>query len=462
MATRPPKPRTSDSSTGASWVAKWQMATKKRQARSRARMMDAIQKRAKKIATHMSRKSRRSHDVEFLVVLATTVVVALRFVVLPRLDLVGPDGSGTPMLYMLSANAQAMAAAFALTFSIAFVATQLSTRYGLGAASRFFDPFTYVMSVAFAAAVLLPLYVKGIANPQDRVVWGGFSLLLSSYCLLMLIPFAMWRVRQLGPQMVFDQLLPKKKPDDMWHVDSVEKLCKVEATIAAASQALEYDFAQVGIDRLTDISVRAVRDNFPDGPQQFVECLHRIALKVGTDYRVCWSLQRAVMMIGQEFAVRRYYLGHHALTIVLRTLARRAFEERLAENARMAVTGFFFLGREFAVSSDTTFFDQGVADLQELALDSRWKTMGVGVIGAWSVGCWKVATETACREGPKKAECVLPRLHAAARVSGFNGIERAWEVAHEDLKPFGGPAVTMLYELKVAWSPKITRKLVYL
>ncbi len=447
----PPKPRAAESTSATKRVEQWLENVEKRRARRRKRKMAEIQRKMNRVLRHLRRKSAQPYDIQILVVLVAAAAIMLYFVVLPKLDFIGPDGLGTPLLYMLSANAQAMASAFALVFSIAFVATQLSTRYGLSAASRFFDLFTSLMSVAFAAAVLLPLYVKGIPNPQSRAFWGGISLVFSTYCLLMLIPFAIWRVRQLGPQMVFDQLLPKKKPDDMWFVDSVEKLCKVEATIAAAFQALEYDFAQVGVDRLSDISVRAVRDDFRDGPQPFVDCLHRIALKVGNDYRVCWSLQRAVMSIGSEFVRRRYHLGHGVLTSVLLTLARRTYEANLAENARMAVSGFFSLSRDFAVTRDKTFFVNGVADFEALALDLRWMTMGFGVIGAWNVGCWKVAVEIARQEGIEEAECARSRLLAAVRRFRFDDVERAWQVALDDLRPYEDGSVKLMEELKEAW-----------
>ena len=420
-------------------------------AKSRELQRAERHRKAGSIESRFAKEHTSTGDVRILVriLIAGALIVVSLIAALFRPDFSGMDGAGTPMLYMLSANAQAMAAAFALVFSVALVLTQLRARYGLTSASSFFDRFTLAMALMFAVAVLLPLYIKGIADLGTRSVLARFSLFYSSLCLLLLVPFAIWRASRLKPTVLVNDFLPQK-PDSKWLENKERNLSGLAATILAAAQSMDYALVQTGIDRLRDLCIGAVQTDSTAEPGPFLNCMHELALEKGDNYRMCWSLQRAVTEISPECAADKLNLVRDYLRKILVELGRKARIGHSAVRARMVVLAFYSVSSDFLAAGDASFFKKGVGDIRDFALDRQWKTWGIGVVGALCVENWKIGAKFTQREMKTEAELAFRELKAAVPVNGIEGVKNAWAEARKQV-PRCDSISASLDRLKAEW-----------
>jgi hypothetical protein len=106
--------------------------------------------------------------------------------------------------YMLAAIAQSLAAVLALVFTISIIVAQISVRYSSRAFKVFFDSYTIIFFFMFVVAVLLPLWL--LSNSIPGVIFVKCALVLSSVCLVLLIPYFIRFTKKLTPEYLLSQL----------------------------------------------------------------------------------------------------------------------------------------------------------------------------------------------------------------------------------------------------------------
>ena len=92
-----------------------------------------------------------------------------------------------PLYYLLSAQAETLGSLFVLAFSFTLVAAQITSRYSHIMLNRVIGPWALWYAVPFGVSILLSLFLlRG-----DFYLWSAqASLLLASYCVFSLLPFA--------------------------------------------------------------------------------------------------------------------------------------------------------------------------------------------------------------------------------------------------------------------------------
>ena len=92
-----------------------------------------------------------------------------------------------PLYYLLSAQAETLGSLFVLAFTFTLVAAQIASRYSHIILNRVIGPWALWYAVPFGTGILLPLFLlRG-----EFYLWSAqVSLLLASYCVFSLLPFA--------------------------------------------------------------------------------------------------------------------------------------------------------------------------------------------------------------------------------------------------------------------------------
>ncbi|MBI2868181.1 MAG: hypothetical protein HYX97_07595 [Chloroflexi bacterium] len=109
----------------------------------------------------------------------------------------------TPIYYLLSAEAQVLAAILALVFTLSLVAAQLATRYSHRAFTHILGAWVLVYLVLYLLGIALPLFLL----MGNFTLWGvRLALMLGILCLLLLIPYFLVLRRRMSVGNIIDAL----------------------------------------------------------------------------------------------------------------------------------------------------------------------------------------------------------------------------------------------------------------
>ena len=140
--------------------------------------------------SQISKQVRRSFGVAFPNLYWFAASLAFPAALAPVLLLWGfqtlPD-SRDPLYYLLSAQAETLGSLFVLAFTVTLVAAQIASRYSQILLHQLIGAWALWYAIPFGAGILLPLFLlRG-----EFYLWAAhLSLLVASYCIFTLLPFA--------------------------------------------------------------------------------------------------------------------------------------------------------------------------------------------------------------------------------------------------------------------------------
>lgn len=105
--------------------------------------------------------------------------------------------------YLLSGLGQALAAIFALVFTISLVAAQLTVRYTYRLLQRTFPWWIILYTALFALAILYPFFLLGRDSTLLEV---RISLCAAVVCVILILPYFITFPRRLGVSQIIDYL----------------------------------------------------------------------------------------------------------------------------------------------------------------------------------------------------------------------------------------------------------------
>ncbi len=113
------------------------------------------------------------------------------------------DANHTNLLYLLSSIAQGLFTTFTLFFTITLGASQILLKYSSETWDRFFSPWVVIYMAFFIFSIILPLVLMIKDNHNDNceiLTWIKISLILTTICLILLIPYIFWFNETIKPE----------------------------------------------------------------------------------------------------------------------------------------------------------------------------------------------------------------------------------------------------------------------
>ena len=208
--------------------------------------------------------------------------------------------------YLLSANAQAMAAALALSFAISQLTHQLTAKYGLPPSWTDFGTAATIMFL-FILAIVLPLVALGVPDRSQRHGLAVLSLAYSCLCLLFLLPWVVSLGLRFHPRRLFDSILPIAQVPQLNRVGAEEQLQKVEAVFAAAAKAGDVGRAMGGVLWM-DSAIRAAIATRGGLLQmdRLLQLLLRLVIWTKSNLDACIYVMDMVHRVGNVLAAKGY------------------------------------------------------------------------------------------------------------------------------------------------------------
>ena len=152
-----------------------------------------------------------------------------------------------PLYYLLSAQAETLGSLFVLAFTFTLVAAQIASRYSHIMLHRVIGSWALWFAIPFGVGILLPLFLlRG-----EFYLWSAqASLLLASYCVFSLLPFAIAVRRLLS---ISDTMSDMRKEistaDDYGIRDLVGRLGNISL---GALNLKDYETFELGVRELLD------------------------------------------------------------------------------------------------------------------------------------------------------------------------------------------------------------------
>jgi hypothetical protein len=284
--------------------------------------------------------------------------------------------------YLLSTISQALAAVFALAFSISFVAAQIAGRYSPHVVAGFFNPEVITHALLFVAATVCPWLLLSCSY-APRVL-DSAAVGLGAYCSLWLVSFFINMKDMVSIRKRFHRLCSRLReigvsvtPESRDEAKPIVN--EIEDVMSSALAKKDFTTFRMGLHELLDLSLHPGQVKGPFWLP--LECLYRSWAHEGAaDNRagvvfaevLASSLQKEVGR-GNEFDVLQ-------LRVVLpevgdavndlfqyRSLGLRSTDERLMKSV---VDAHSKLALVAAVSLDESLFSSAVSSMQ--AASSAW------------------------------------------------------------------------------------------
>lgn len=277
--------------------------------------------------------------------------------------------------YLLSAIAQSLAAVLALVFTISLIVAQISARYSYRVFAVFFDVYTMCYIALFVTAVLLPLWLLGNQNASVNGI--KCTLVLSSVCLVLLIPYFIRFRMKLTPEYMLSYLASKAlaqlktKPDI-----EPESAIKIQDIVMSAFALKDYETCRQGINSLAFLAYEANQLEMPDSESPlntYIELYKRLdyIFKVTSeDPMIPIHIVRALLWNGTRAIEEKLPNVVNDTIIQLISFSYEAVDKGLDEVASEAVSFINLLNRDLArkrlksLKMDTFFF------LRSIGIDS--------------------------------------------------------------------------------------------
>ena len=152
-----------------------------------------------------------------------------------------------PLYYLLSAQAETLGSLFVLAFTFTLVAAQITARYTYIMIHRVMGSWALWYAVPFVVGILLPLF---LLQGQFYLWSAEMSLLIGSYCVLSLMPFAVAVRRLLSiSATISDMGRELSTTDEPGTVDVIGKLGNIAL---GALNVKDYETFELGVRELMD------------------------------------------------------------------------------------------------------------------------------------------------------------------------------------------------------------------
>ena len=188
-----------------------------------------------------------------------------------------------PLYYLLSAQAETLGSLFVLAFTFTLVAAQIASRYSHILLQQLLGPWALWYAIPFGVGILVPLFLlRG-----EFYLWSAhLSLLVASFCILSLIPFA----------------------------GAVRRLLSISETMSGMREEVTTSDSQVVatdlVAKLGNITIGALNlkdyETFEQGVQEIARCADPSATSSKCRLIVGRELRRLITRTGNEpFASER-------------------------------------------------------------------------------------------------------------------------------------------------------------
>jgi len=193
----------------------------------------------------------------------------------------------SPLYYLLSGMGQALAAVFALVFTISLVAVQITARYIYWLLQRILPWWVLLYIVFFASTILYPFF---LLSRNFSILDVRMSLSAAIVCIILLVPYFITFPSRLGVGQIIDYLVRRARKH--WQNDEGADARKDSLTIEniAMSAMANHDYGTF------DVAVRALGDILTDDinlhPQLYNlnRQFRSLASRLITDVQACTSL----------------------------------------------------------------------------------------------------------------------------------------------------------------------------
>lgn len=163
-------------------------------------------------------------------------------------------GDASPIYYLLSGLGQALAAIFALVFTISLVAAQLTVRYTYRLLQRAFPWWVILYLLFFALAVIYPFLVlsRNFSLLDVRISLCGAIL-----CIVLLVPYFVTFPRRLGIRQIIHFLAGQARQlneNNLWE-DAADKTRSIANIAVSALAYHDYDTFDLAVGFLGSVPI---------------------------------------------------------------------------------------------------------------------------------------------------------------------------------------------------------------
>jgi hypothetical protein len=304
--------------------------------------------------------------------------------------------------YALSADAQVMAAALALTFAISQIMLQTAARHGLYALRSTNTIVSIGLLLLYVVAIVAPLSALGVAFDAGQPILCLASLAYSAFCLLLLVPYFVWMGNALDPERIYEAILPARQVQRLNYVGVPEKLLEIESVFASAVTMADFKLAMGGVRWMEQAVPLTLQ---PYGFLQVRYLLQSLFSMViwtrGNPSAVLYVLDmvsRAGRALGRAGRQEEIY------NAALKEMVKRVEETKLGRLGWLAVKNFMELCREYAETSrrrfDSLDFLRAMAPVYvDLVQSTGWGAMQRDIGVEWCKGLWLLAGTMLVRNG---------------------------------------------------------------
>lgn len=306
----------------------------------------------------------------------TSILTIILFVATESIFLSLPISSDTDIQYFLSAISQAMAALFALVFTIVLVVSQMASVHSHRLMDSVFDSKTKAYMTLFAFAVIIPFIA--LRTSYLRMIFVQVSGTLAIACILYLIPFILAVKENLKIESVILNLSRKsadkiksnlkgkyeecrlsKKEEEVF----LEEIRIIDNIALSSWNRKDYDTFQVAVERLLWILAEIRNWHTIERIRIRLEDIGRIVVKDARATNIVLDSMRDILSVISENK-RGYPLKE--LLWDYRSFSIHIAQEGLAVSSSHSLKNYYQIGKEILNRNDEGFATSLLKDFYDI------------------------------------------------------------------------------------------------
>jgi hypothetical protein len=279
--------------------------------------------------------------------------------------------------YVLSAQAQALAAVLALVFTLTIVVTQVRSSYGLRSWSRAFWPWGLTLVAIQSAGIVLPLALLGCTREVQLMLLPA-SLTLCVMSLGMVIPYYLALGDSLSAQALLQEILPiplRPRAISQWLALS-NGLTELTGLMASSLDKHDYVLSQAAALHLADATLDSLiaPSQGKVNPDVLFSALTDTASSLGGDATGVTQMARSASKIGEIAVARKVADGVNGggFAGVFAELGRQAVKAKSRNAMSSVIDGFCYVSWLLVRQNRLRFFEEGFDEVNLASHDGAW------------------------------------------------------------------------------------------